>query len=113
MSQGTEDLRNTAAIEDDWRFAELVVRSILDPELAGRYSADPRSVLAEFGLRTDHRTQTPAIPTGLSAGIRIVPLDRSPVTLAGTGCGVCRSDDDDDAPDTVRTPESSLAPARG
>jgi putative thiazole/oxazole-modified microcin (TOMM)-like peptide len=37
-------------IELDWRFAELVVRTWMEPELARRYAEDPVPVLAEFGL---------------------------------------------------------------
>lgn len=37
-------------IELDWRFAELVVRTWMEPELGVRYQTDPVSVLAEFGL---------------------------------------------------------------
>ncbi|WP_031065886.1 hypothetical protein [Streptomyces sp. NRRL WC-3742] len=36
--------------QEDRRFAELTVRSGLEPELAQRYAADPVAVLAEFGL---------------------------------------------------------------
>ena len=37
-------------VEQDWRFAELVARSWMEPELVVRYAADPCAVLAEFGL---------------------------------------------------------------
>jgi hypothetical protein len=36
--------------EEIIRFAELAARTGLEPELAGRFEADPEAVLTEFGL---------------------------------------------------------------
>lgn len=36
--------------EEVLRFAELAARTGLEPELAGRFEADPEAVLREFGL---------------------------------------------------------------
>lgn len=59
------DAPSTSALERDWRFAELVVWTHLDPTLLSRYYADPATVLGEFGL---------LLPTGTPAP----PLERAP-----------------------------------
>ncbi|GAA2055117.1 hypothetical protein GCM10009839_74530 [Catenulispora yoronensis] len=53
-------------IEMDWRFAELVARTWMEPDLAHRYRNDPVPVLAEFGLTVTSAAQAPrleAVPT--------------------------------------------------
>lgn len=53
-------------IEMDWRFAELVARTWMEPDLAQRYHADPVPVLAEFGLTVtcaDDAPRLEAVPT--------------------------------------------------
>ncbi|WP_181807270.1 hypothetical protein [Streptomyces shenzhenensis] len=44
------DLRTARPLSSDHRFALLTARAGLEPELAKRYTSDPVSVLAEFGL---------------------------------------------------------------
>jgi hypothetical protein len=56
MITGTE-----SPIELDWRFAELVVRTWMEPELARRYAQDPIPVLAEFGLFVDDACAAPRL----------------------------------------------------
>ncbi|MET3805452.1 hypothetical protein ABIB25_002456 [Nakamurella sp. UYEF19] len=41
---------STSTMTSDWRFVQLVAGSYLDQGLTQRYAADPRAVLAEFGL---------------------------------------------------------------
>lgn len=48
-------------IELDWRFAELVADSWVEPELALRYAADPVALLAEYGM-TVTAQDAPALP---------------------------------------------------
>lgn len=52
---------NATPVEHDWRFAELVARSWMEPELAVRYAADPCGVLAEFGLTVARREDAPSL----------------------------------------------------
>ncbi len=58
------------ALEHDWRFAELVARSWTEPQLRGRYLADPHAVLAEAGLTLAAGEPVPALPT--DDGLEIV-----------------------------------------
>ncbi|MEU0663666.1 MULTISPECIES: hypothetical protein [Streptomyces] len=41
---------NAVALANDHRIALLTARTALEPALAQRYTEDPRSLLAEFGL---------------------------------------------------------------
>ncbi|MDJ0341793.1 hypothetical protein QMK19_12375 [Streptomyces sp. H10-C2] len=50
------------AIEQDWRFAELVALSWIEPDLSDRYAQNPSQVLAEFGLHIDGGSSTPDLP---------------------------------------------------
>ncbi|MEU3462664.1 hypothetical protein ABZ721_22320 [Streptomyces sp. NPDC006733] len=50
------------AIEQDWRFAELVALSWIEPDLSIRYAQDPSKVLAEFGLHVTGDGTTPDLP---------------------------------------------------
>ncbi|WP_030456696.1 hypothetical protein [Herbidospora cretacea] len=36
--------------DEDWRFAELVMRAWTEPDLAARYEDDPAGTLAQFGI---------------------------------------------------------------
>ncbi|MEU6534310.1 hypothetical protein [Streptomyces sp. NPDC047000] len=47
---GTSLVPGTVPLSCDHRFALLTARAGLEPELAQRYTSDPVSVLAEFGL---------------------------------------------------------------
>ncbi|MDH6580681.1 hypothetical protein [Kitasatospora sp. MAP5-34] len=50
------------SIDKDWRFAELIVRSWTEPDLAARYQADPYHVLAEAGIHPAPGETPPALP---------------------------------------------------
>lgn len=47
---GTSLVSGTVPLSSDHQFALLTARAGLEPELAQRYTSDPVSVLAEFGL---------------------------------------------------------------
>ncbi|MDH2390788.1 hypothetical protein QCN29_18730 [Streptomyces sp. HNM0663] len=72
----------SGSVEHDWRFAELVARSCLQPELALRYALEPRNVLAEFGLTTGPESPIPALPTGADAEVCIINLSSSATDLS-------------------------------
>jgi len=48
-------------VEYDWRFADLVAKALTDTALGQRYTADPRAVLAEFGLASPAGRELPAL----------------------------------------------------
>lgn len=48
-------------VEQDWRFAELVARTWMEPGLAERYAADPCAVLSEFGLDVARPDDAPSL----------------------------------------------------
>jgi hypothetical protein len=50
VTMRTAPITNTCPDSPDHRFALLTARAGLEPELAKRYTSDPVSVLAEFGL---------------------------------------------------------------
>lgn len=85
---------SVTAIEHDWRFADLVLHALSDPELATRYRRDPRAVLTEFGFDLDEGTACPELPdTDIDADLVVEELDRS----ASTGLAfftLCWSDGD-------------------
>ncbi|MEV6398569.1 hypothetical protein AB0M39_27980 [Streptomyces sp. NPDC051907] len=61
-------------IDHDWRFAELVARSCLQPDLALRYALEPLTVLAEFGIVAGPDTVIPALPTDVQQEMTIISL---------------------------------------
>lgn len=63
-----------APIDQNWRFAELVAQSCLQPGLRERYTAQPRAVLAEFGIRLTAGEPLPELP-GAAEDIAPVSLD--------------------------------------
>ncbi|MFI2643384.1 hypothetical protein [Streptomyces sp. NPDC018610] len=67
---------------DDHRIALLTARTALEPELAKRYSEDPCSLLAEFGLPAAE----PVYATWPTAGRLVIEdLDRASM-VASTWC---------------------------
>lgn len=88
MVPGTE-----IPIELDWRFAELVVRTWMEPELAVRYLADPVSVLAEFGLSVADAVLAPKLASYPEAELVIEYLDGSEADLGKVpACTICSND---------------------
>lgn len=62
-------------IEQDLRFAELIARSWLEPELAERYSRDPRGVIADFGIELPAGAPIPSLPAVAEMKLVIEDLD--------------------------------------
>jgi putative thiazole/oxazole-modified microcin (TOMM)-like peptide len=83
MVHGTT--RPTSEIEQDWRFADLVVRSWVDSGLTVRYDADPHAVLQEFGLHLDAGVRPPALPTEPAEDLVIEDLEHSSAPAVPTG----------------------------
>ncbi|GAA3203701.1 hypothetical protein [Nonomuraea helvata] len=51
--------------EQDWRFAELVMRTWVEPQLADRYLQDPVGTLAGFGIVIRSEEEAPELRMGL------------------------------------------------
>ncbi|HEU5429417.1 MAG TPA: hypothetical protein VFU74_21240 [Actinocrinis sp.] len=95
-------------VEHDWRFAELVARSWMEPELVVRYAADPCAVLAEFGLEVTRREDAPSLEPYCGPDLIIEDLEHARgYRLTGTG-GFCRTEPEDDEP----VPQDEPVPAR-
>ncbi|MDH6110619.1 putative thiazole/oxazole-modified microcin (TOMM)-like peptide [Kitasatospora sp. MAP12-15] len=69
------DAPSTNALECDWRFAELVVWTYLDPTLRTRYTVEPAAVLAEFGLLLPAGTAAPSLDGPAGGGLVITNAD--------------------------------------
>jgi putative thiazole/oxazole-modified microcin (TOMM)-like peptide len=101
-------------VEQDWRFAELVARTWMEPSLADRYTADPCAVLAEFGLIVTSRQDAPSLEPYRGLELIIEELEHlvSP-QLTATG-GACTTDDggqdDDEAADAQHDSTSGRDP---
>ncbi|MFF3323725.1 hypothetical protein [Streptomyces sp. NPDC002889] len=78
----------TSSVEHDWRFAELVARSYLQPELALRYALEPRNVLAEFGIPVAPGSVIPALPADTDTEVTITNLSTADVGDGFTVHGV-------------------------
>ncbi|MEU4261456.1 hypothetical protein ACYCCF_20765 [Streptomyces argenteolus] len=79
-----------APVSRDHRFALLTARAGLEPELAQRYTSDPVSVLAEFGLAATEPVYGDLFAgahgdNGAAGGLVIDELDR-PGTTTLYGC---------------------------
>jgi hypothetical protein len=77
--------QTTSEVEHDWRFAELVARSWVNPDLAVCYREDPHSVLAEFELRLDAGAAAPPLPTHSEGDLLIEDLDHCSAIMLPTG----------------------------
>ncbi|WEH39067.1 hypothetical protein OG233_05785 [Streptomyces sp. NBC_01218] len=51
-----------SAPEHEMKFAELMMRALLDPSTADLYSARPEDVLGEFGISLAEGVSAPALP---------------------------------------------------
>jgi putative thiazole/oxazole-modified microcin (TOMM)-like peptide len=89
---------STTPVELDWRFAELVARTWLEPELAERYGADPCAVLAEFGLSIADPGEAPRLEPVAEFELIIDELDWS----AAAGAHACFCNVPDSVPVPVR-----------
>ncbi|MEU0565735.1 hypothetical protein ABZ297_10135 [Nonomuraea sp. NPDC005983] len=63
--------------EQDWRFAELVMRAWTEPRLADDYRADPVGTLARFGIFVRSEEEAPELRMGFmdEVSIRVEDLD--------------------------------------
>jgi hypothetical protein len=93
------------AVEQDWRFAELVARTWTEPALADRYTADPCAVLAEFGMKVTNPRDAPTLVRPARSEIVVDRLDVPVITMNGTG-GFCVNDADTVDPDRRPVPVS-------
>ncbi|MCM2423291.1 MULTISPECIES: hypothetical protein [Streptomyces] len=78
------------AIEQDWRFAELVALSWIEPDLSIRYAQNPSQVLAEFGLHVDGDGSTPDLPPAPELALVIEDFAAASTAKACTGCVGCK-----------------------
>ncbi|MCZ4119590.1 hypothetical protein [Streptomyces sp. H39-S7] len=79
------------AIEQDWRFAELVALSWIEPDLSVRYAQDPSRVLAEFGLHVNDDGTTPDLPPAPELALVIEDFAAASMSLGcTTGCVGCK-----------------------
>ncbi|MFE3519538.1 hypothetical protein [Streptomyces sp. NPDC059166] len=79
------------ALSSDHRLALLTARAGLEPELAQRYTSDPLSVLAEFGLPAAEPVYSGQGGSGVREaghGLVIDRLDGDEVTLYGCYSGM-------------------------
>jgi putative thiazole/oxazole-modified microcin (TOMM)-like peptide len=51
----------TAEIAAEWRFSELIADAWVEPTLIARYQAEPRTVLAEYGVALQPGEQPPTL----------------------------------------------------
>lgn len=79
-------------IELDWRFAELVVRTWIEPELARRYAEDPLPVLAEFGLSVPDASAAPRLEEISDTELVIEDFSGTESDFQQVGLCVCVSD---------------------
>ena len=75
------------------RFAELVARSWLEPELAERYRSDARSVLAELGITLSPEEKPPLLPTGPADELSVEELDSPFLGSAKNTFQICIMDE--------------------
>jgi hypothetical protein len=95
-------------VEQDWRFAELVVRSWMEPELVVRYAVDPCGVLAEFGLKVAGPQDAPALEPYCGTDLIIEDLEHARGhRLTGT-VPFCQGEPQDDEP----APQPDPVPVR-
>lgn len=78
-------------IEMDWRFAELVARTWMEPDLAYRYAVDPVPVLAEFGLTVASAADAPRLELVPAVELEIENFDD--YELGSYHAGICWNDD--------------------
>ena len=95
---------SSTPVEHDWRFAELVARSWMEPELVVRYAADPRAVLAEFGLKVDRREDAPALEPYCGPDLIIEDLEHARGHRRTGTILFCQGEPQDDEPQPQRDP---------
>jgi hypothetical protein len=96
-------VRNTP-VEHDWRFAELIARSWMEPQLAVRYAADPCRVLAEFGLKVTRREDAPALEPYSGPDLIVEDLEHARGHHMGPTVGFCGTDPQDEGSEPQAAP---------
>jgi hypothetical protein len=87
-------------VEQDWRFAELIARTWMEPGLAERYAADPCTVLAEFGLTVARPEDAPALEPFEGPDLIIEDVEHARGSrLRSCGFSSSYTDDDDEGRD--------------
>ncbi|AUG78887.1 hypothetical protein CFP65_4132 [Kitasatospora sp. MMS16-BH015] len=71
------------SIDQDWRFAELIVRALTEPGLRRRYEENPYRVLAEAGIGTTPGEAVPALPAAEELDLVVDLFDRLPAVAPG------------------------------
>ncbi|MGH6655854.1 MAG: hypothetical protein ACRDVE_11700 [Actinocrinis sp.] len=100
-------------VEEDWRFAELVARVWMEPGLADRYAADPRAVLAEFGLVPASHGDAPDLARYCGPDLIIEDVEHARgYRLTGTACFCVAGGEDKPQPQPQPQPEGKPAPVR-
>lgn len=65
-----------ASLESDWRFAELIAATWVEPELSARYTETPDVVLAEFGIVLAAGETAPALPAAAELDVFVEEFDQ-------------------------------------
>ncbi|SEB31114.1 putative TOMM peptide [Streptomyces misionensis] len=66
------------SLTHDWRFAELIARTWMEPALRERYLAEPRRVLAEAGIELPAGCPVPALPSSEELEVVVDRFDTLP-----------------------------------
>lgn len=88
-AQSAPVLTAGAPMEQDWRFAELVARTWIEPALSTRYQEDPHAVLADFGLHLPSGCAVPLLPP--APALDLVVEDFGAVGVRAGSCSQCTS----------------------
>lgn len=67
-----------APLEHDWRFAELVAATWLEPGLNTRYAHSPEAVLAEFGIVLAEGETAPRLPAAPELQLTVDDFEQLP-----------------------------------
>jgi putative thiazole/oxazole-modified microcin (TOMM)-like peptide len=91
---------NGKPVEQDWRFAELVARTWMEPGLVDRYATDPCSVLAEFGLTVTRSEDAPSLEPYCGSELIIEDLEHAR-GIRPTHSNCCYSFEDQQSDETA------------
>ncbi|MDH6128046.1 hypothetical protein [Kitasatospora sp. GP82] len=72
------------SVNEDWRFAELIVRAWTEPGLRRRYEENPHQVLAEAGIPTVPGEAVPALPVVEELDVVVDLFDLLPAEAPAT-----------------------------
>lgn len=63
------------SLENDWRFAELIAATWVEPGLSSRYARTPDAVLAEFGILLAAGQPAPELPAATELDLVVEDFD--------------------------------------